>query len=87
VLTGAALGYWYFEATFPIEIRDSNEVIIGNSFATAQGDWMTENLVPFSLAVTFAQTTATGTLVLKNDNPSGDPVRDRTFIIPVTFKK
>jgi hypothetical protein len=27
-----------------------------------------------------------GTLVFGNENPSGDPVRDKTFILPITFK-
>ncbi len=27
-----------------------------------------------------------GSLVFKNENPSGDPVRDKIFIVPITFK-
>jgi len=86
-VTGTALGNWYFEGSFPLEVRDSNDTLIGNSIGIAQGDWMTERSVQFYAEITFTSTTATGTLVLKNDNPSGDPIRDRALIIPVTFQK
>lgn len=86
-ITGTARGYWYFEASFPIEIRDSVGVIIANGYAEAQSDWMTESFVPFVATIAFpAQASGTtGTLILRKDNPSGDPSRDQHVAIPIAF--
>ena len=42
--------------------------------------------LPFTAQLEFsAPTTATGTLILKNDNPSGDPAKDKQLTVPVKF--
>ncbi len=85
-IIGKARGFWFFEASFPLVLVDGNGKEIVVSYATAQGDWMTEAFVPFSSTVTFNKpTTATGTLILKKDNPSGDSVRDDAILIPIRF--
>lgn len=85
-VTGKARGTWYFEASFPIELRDGNGVLLAQTPAQAQGDWMTINSVPFSATLTFNQpTTPQGTLILRKDNPSGEPQYDDQLVIPVTF--
>jgi len=85
-ITGQARGTWYFEAQFPVKIFDANNNEIGTGIAKATGDWMTENFVPFTATLEFtAPATATGTLILKNDNPSGDPTKDKQLIIPIRF--
>ena len=86
-ITGEARGTWYFEASFPIEIRNASGAIIATSHAEAQSDWMTEDFVPFEATITFPAQPAgtTGTLILRNDNASGDPERDRSIQIPITF--
>ncbi len=86
LVTGEARGYWYFEASFPIRLLDGNGQEIAVTAAQAQGDWMTEDFVPFSATLTFmAPATATGTLVLLKDNPSGEPQNDASISIPVNF--
>lgn len=86
VITGEARGYWFFEASFPIDIKDSNGEVIGGGIATAQGEWMTEDFVPFTANISFTSPqTATGSIVLKKDNPSGDPIRDDALVLPVSF--
>ena len=86
-VTGNARGMWYFEASFPVEILDGNNSRLAVTPAQAQGDWMTENFVPFSVTLNFKQpTTATGTLVLHKDNPSGDPSKEDSLRIPIRFK-
>jgi hypothetical protein len=78
---------WYFEASFPVELLDGNGKSIFAGPAQAQGDWMSEKPVPYSATLTFKEpATATGTLVLKKDNPSGDPKFDESLRIPVRFK-
>lgn len=86
-LTGRARGPWYFEASFPIELRDSNNTLLATAIAQAQGDWMTENWVPFTAPLSFPAQPAgsTGTLVLKKDNPSGEPQNDASLVVPVQF--
>lgn len=86
VVSGRARGNWYFEASFPVKLLDSNGNQIAIAPAQAQGDWMTVDYVPFSVTLTFAQpVTATGTLILQKDNPSGEPQNDDSVSIPVTF--
>ena len=85
-ITGKARGFWFFEASFPLVLVDGNGKEILVSYATAEGDWMTEEFVPFSSTITFnTPTTATGTLILKKDNPSGEAVYDDSILIPVRF--
>lgn len=85
-LSGKARGMWYFEASFPITILDSNGKEIGSGHATAQSDWMTTDFVPFTADVEFSNPASKlGTLVLKKDNPSGDPSRDDSLVVPVFF--
>ncbi len=86
-ITGRARGPWYFEAIFPIELQKNDGTVIASVAGQAQGDWMTENWVPFTATLTFpAQPTGSlGKLVLKKDNPSGEPANDMSIIVPVQF--
>lgn len=84
VVTGKARGNWYFEASFPVKLLDSSGKIIAQTAAQAQGDWMTEDFVPFRAQVEFkAGELASGTLVLERDNPSGLPQNAEQINIPV----
>jgi|GEM_PF-714304 len=85
-ITGEARGTWYFEASFPARLLDANGVVLFEGPIQAQGDWMTEEFVPFSATINFkAPTAKTGTLVLMKDNPSGLPENDKELRIPVNF--
>lgn len=85
-VTGKARGSWYFEASFPVELQDANGKVLVQVPAHAKGDWMTEDFVPFEVTLTFPKpATATGTLILHRDNPSGLPQNEASISIPVTF--
>lgn len=85
-INGQAVGNWYFEGSFPISVVGSNGKILGGGVATANGDWMTTEFVPFSSEVVFDKENATsGAIILKKDNPSGDPKLDDSIEIPVLF--
>lgn len=86
-VTGTARGTWYFEASFPAELKDADGKTIAQVPAQAQGDWMTTEFVPYKAVLTFAAQPAgsKGTLILHKDNPSGDPERDQQVEIQVTF--
>ena len=87
-VSGEARGNWYFEASFPIILKNSEGVIIASTNAHATANWMTEKFVPFEASLTFNKQVSgsSGTLILKNDNPSGDPEKDKSIVIPVKFK-
>src|SRR4030042_5172553 len=72
-LTGEAR-LWYFEASFPVKILDENGKEILAIPAQAQGDWMTDQFVPFKATLEFlVGKDQNGTLILMKDNPSGLP--------------
>jgi hypothetical protein len=86
-VVGTARGYWYFEASFPIELIDKNNKVIATAVAQAQGDWMTENFVPFRVEIKAPNDyIGPATLVLKNDNPSGLPENDKSVMIPINVE-
>jgi hypothetical protein len=85
-VSGTARGMWYFEASFPVQVYDANGKLLGSSPAAAQGEWMTENFVPFTGVIEFSKPeTKNGTVVFKKDNPSGMPEHDASYIVPVKF--
>lgn len=86
-VTGEARGYWFFEASFPVELINADGEVIASGPAQAQGEWMTEDFVPFEIELGFEnQVPGTwGTLVLKKDNPSGLPENDNQLEVPVEF--
>ncbi len=87
-ITGQARGTWYFEASFPVKILDANGIELGVSPAQAQGDWMTEDFVPFSVTINFSNpSTPTGFLVFEKDNPSGLSEHDKSYKLPVVFSQ
>ncbi len=85
-LTGSASG-WYFEASFPVQLKDAQGNVIAQGPAQAQGDWMTSDFVPFKITLTLPAQPAgsKGTFVLHNDNASGLPENDKSIEVPVTF--
>jgi hypothetical protein len=90
-ITGQARGNWFFEASFPIFLTDWNGKIIAQGIATAEGDWMTTDFVPFKATLTFdtgdisGHYSNRGTLILKKDNPSGLPENDDALEYQVEF--
>lgn len=87
-ITGEARGYWYFEASFPIEIVDSKGNVLGKGIAQAKAEWMTENFVPFEATITFSKpfSETRGKIILRKDNPSGLRDNDDALEIPITFE-
>src|SRR3989344_6397198 len=85
-IKGEARGFWFFEASFPVRLLDENGKEIAVGIAQTQGEWMTEDFVPFEVRLEFQQPeTNKGTLVLEKDNPSGLPEHADELRIPVHF--
>lgn len=86
-IKGTARGFWFFEASAPVVVVNWDGLIIGEGYITAQGDWMTEDFVPFSGTISYtlpADSYSTrGSLIIKKDNPSGLPENDKALEYPV----
>lgn len=88
VIEGEARGNWFFEASFPARLLDGNGVELAVIPVQATGEWMTTEFVDFQSTMIFPlPTTATGTLILEKDNPSGLPENADQLIIPIRFVK
>jgi len=86
-VTGTVPAGWMFEGTFPIKLVDLDQNIIAQVGAKEiiKGSWQTGEPVEFTATLTFRAATGSGTLVLENDNPSGDPANSKIFEIPINF--
>lgn len=100
-ITGEAPGFWYFEATFPVTLVNWDGLIIAEGYATALGEWMTEDNVPFTATLEFTDVLPLtdeiedlsqveefmkkGTLILQRDNPSGLPENDDAVEFSIRF--
>ena len=89
-IIGKARGNWFFEASFPVFVVDSDGKIIGQSIAHANGEWMTTEFVPFEAEVSYILEpniySKKGGLILKKDNPSGLPENDDALEFPIEFQ-
>ncbi|KKW19828.1 MAG: hypothetical protein UY63_C0005G0011 [Parcubacteria group bacterium GW2011_GWA2_51_10] len=86
-VTGEARGLWYFEASFPVQVRDANDNVLATVPAQAIGEWMTTEFVPFSTTITISGGySGPATLVLLKDNPSGLPEHDDSVSIPIIIE-
>ena len=85
-VTGKAPGPWYFEASFPIEVRNASGTVLTTGIATALSEWMTTEDVPFKADISVTGYTGAATLVLKRDNPSGLPQNDASVSMPITIQ-
>lgn len=88
IVKGQAKGTWFFEANLPVKLVDVDGHVIVAVGAQAQGEWMTEKMVPFAAELIFtAPVTATsGYLIIAKDNPSGLPEYDAAVRMPVRFR-
>ncbi len=92
-IAGSARGNWFFEGSFPITLTNWDGLIIAEGIATADGEWMTTDFVPFRATLEFTSPypegaedfMKRGSLILQKDNPSGLPEHDNALEIPVRF--
>ncbi|MEK7642595.1 MAG: Gmad2 immunoglobulin-like domain-containing protein [Patescibacteria group bacterium] len=88
---GEARGYWFFEASFPIEVLGSKGERLATGIAQAGPDritgeinWMTTNFVPFRADIKVPENyTGRATLILHKDNPSGLSENDASVAMPI----
>ncbi len=87
-VVGRARGYWFFEASFPIDVLDKDGKILVQTYATAQDEWMTEDFVLFKSELIKIPESYIGpaTLVLHKDNPSDMRQFDASISFPITIQ-
>ena len=86
-VSGRARGVWFFEASFPLVLVDWDGRIIAEGYASAEGEWMTEEFVPFRGTIEFEtpEYGERGTLILQKHNASDRPELDDALEVPVRF--
>ncbi|MBI5456489.1 hypothetical protein HY969_01990 [Candidatus Kaiserbacteria bacterium] len=83
-VTGQARGTWYFEASFPVEVVAADGRQLAMGIAQAQGEWMTEEFVPFAAQVELTEDySGAAKLILHKDNPSGEAANDASIELPI----
>ena len=74
-IRGSVRGVWSFEASFPITINLVSGAVV-ESYGTLEGDWMTEDYVPFHANISIPAGEEVASITLRKDNPSGLPEFD-----------
>ncbi|MFA5551820.1 MAG: Gmad2 immunoglobulin-like domain-containing protein [Trueperaceae bacterium] len=83
-ISGTAVGPWFFEGSFPVQLVTTDGRVLASHFVMAQGEWMTTGFVPFEGQLEFEVTEPTeAVLVLMRDNPSDLPEHDASVRIPL----
>lgn len=86
-VVGQARGTWYSEGVFSVSVVAADGTVLAQARAEAQGDWMTEELVPFRADLSVPQEyIGPASLVLSRDNPSGLPDNDASITVPLTVE-
>jgi len=89
MVRGKARGSWFFEGTFPMELRDTAGIVIAQGYASVDEgvNWMTDDFVPFAGALSFMAPPGVhaGYIVFKRSNPSGLSEYEESVAIPVEF--
>ncbi len=85
-INGRAKGFWFFEATAPVELVDSKGKELAQGYIRAEGDWMTKDWVNFTGEIEFdAPNDERGYLVFYRSNPSGEAEHAQMYKMPVIF--
>jgi len=87
VITGKALGSWYFEGSFNVFLEDSSGRELTRSIVSTSDDWMKESYASFSTVLNFtALSNPSATVVFEKANPSGLEQNTEQFRVPVFFE-
>ncbi len=83
-VTGVAPNGWYYEAVFPIQVRDGDDNLIASGQGQAQSDWTVQGPVRFSATITIPDSySGPANLILLRDNPSGLPQNFDEVTLPI----
>ncbi len=85
-LQGLAPGTWYSEGQLTVELVDDKGQLITLKPVLADGEWMTEDQVPFSSVLEFTTSAVKGFIRVHKSNPSGLPENAGMKEFAVSFK-
>ncbi len=85
-VAGQARGHWFFEASFPLQVRDPDNNNVGGGIAMTSDNWMTTEFVPFEGKVMVENYSGPARLVLLKDNPSGLPENEDSVEFPIVVQ-
>jgi len=86
-VTGIAKGVWYFEGEFPVDMVDLAGNRLADASALAEGEWMTEDFVPFSATLKYAvHDKMEAKLIIQRNNPSDLEKNHSSVEIPITLE-
>ncbi len=84
--TGVLKGAYFFEANIRVNILGATQNLLKAGNGTATADWMNNGPIPFTTTLDFTGLpTGPGFIQIMNDNPSGDPINDKSIYIPVVI--
>ncbi len=83
---GQARGNWFFEASFPLQVRDPENNPVGFGIAMTSDNWMTTDFVSFEGRVEVENYSGPANLVLLKDNPSGLPENEDSVEFPIVVQ-
>jgi len=74
VIHGKVSGVYFSEGVFPVVLADAKGKEIVRTLAHADGEWMTQDFVPFTVELNFQKNgNNSAKLIFERDNPSGLP--------------
>lgn len=91
LVSGHARGDLFFEAVLPVDVVDEGDNIVGEGAVRAEGDWMTQEFVPFQGEIAFTLpdgvSSAAGAVVFLLQDMSGLSEDVILFSVPVTLSR
>ncbi len=86
-VNGSVQNAYFFEANIRVNILDANKNMLKEGHGTATSEWMTTDPVSFTANIDFTGLqSGNGFIQIMNDNPSGDPTKDKSIYIPVVIQ-
>jgi hypothetical protein len=90
IITGEVPGYWFFERSFPVELRKASGETFATVIATTAQDWMVTTNVKFEIKLPDNFTyTGVGSILFKKDDPSDGEAPwkpEYEKVLPVIFE-
>ncbi len=86
-ITGEIKGVYFFEGKAQGLLLDENKKVLDTFSLDATSNWLTADAVSFKTTVdTTSALPGPGYLRFKNDNPSGDPEKDKYIDVPIVIQ-
>lgn len=71
IITGKVPGYWFFEGSFPVELKNASGQTFATVIAKTNQDWMVTTNIAFSITLPDEFTYhGVGSILFKRDDPS-----------------